>query len=194
MHARNLLAAPVALCLLAALCPPARAGDNYQVDPVHSSVVFRVKHMGVGYSYGRFNDIGGTFAFDDKDPAATSFDIQLKADSVDTANAKRDTHLKSPDFLNAKEFPTITFKSKEVRPNKDGGYEVTGDLTLRGVTKTITVRMHHVGSGKDPFGGGTRTGFEGNFTVKRKDFGINFMPDALGDDIWILVGFEGVKK
>jgi polyisoprenoid-binding protein YceI len=190
MRTPHLLAASA----LAALCPlAARAADTYQVDPVHSSLVFRIKHMNIGYIYGRFNDLAGGFVFDDKDPAGSSFEFHVKADSVDTANAKRDQHLKSPDFFSVKEFPEISFKSKEVRAGKEEWtYEVTGDLALHGITKPITIKLHHVGSGKDPFGG-FRSGFEANFTVKRSDFGMKAMP-GLGDDVWVLFGFEGVKK
>jgi polyisoprenoid-binding protein YceI len=178
---------------LLGVCPlTGLAADTYQVDPVHSAIVFRIKHLGIGYAYGRFNDIAGTVVLDDKSPGDSTFQFQVKADSVDTANGKRDAHLKGPDFFNVKEFPTITFKSKEVKLLKAATYEVTGDLTLHGVTKPLTVKLQQVGSGNDPFGK-HRTGFECNVTIKRGDFGMRFMPGAVGDDVWLLVGFEAVK-
>jgi len=171
----------------------AMAADTYQVDPIHSSVVFRIKHLGIGYIYGRFNDISGTVVLDEKSPGDSTFQFQVKADSVDTANAKRDGHLKGPDFFNVKEFPIITFKSKEVKLLKASTYEVTGDLTLHGVTKPLTVKLQQIGSGNDPFGK-YRTGFECNVTIKRGDFGMRFMPGAVGDDVWLLIGFEALKE
>lgn len=183
----------VSLYLLPGLGSTARAGDKYQVDPVHSSVVFRVKHMGVGYTYGRFNEVTGTFVIDEQNPAGTTLDIQVKADSLDTNNAKRDEHLKGPDFFNVKEFTTLAFKSRSVRLVKEHTYEVTGDLTLHGVTKPLTVQLDHVGTAQDPRSG-VRSGMEGSFTVKRSDFGMGFMVPAIGDDVWILVGLEGVKQ
>jgi polyisoprenoid-binding protein YceI len=184
----------VAVALMLSACPLCGlAADTYQVDAVHSSVVFRIKHLGVGYIYGRFNDISGMVVLDDKNPGDSTFQFQVKADSVDTNNPKRDGHLKSPDFLNAKEFPTISFKSKEVKLLKASTYEVTGDMILHGVTKPLTVKLQQVGTGKDPFGK-YRTGFECNVTIKRGDFGMRFMPEAVGDDVWLLVGFEAIRE
>jgi polyisoprenoid-binding protein YceI len=193
MKARLLTAAALlGLLPLPGLLPRAGA-DTFKVDPVHSALVFRVKHLGVGYFYGRFNDLTGTVTLDEKNPADASFQLQVKADSVDTGQAKRDNHLKSPDFFNAKEFPTISFRSKQVKPLKGGALEVTGDLTLHGVTKSITVKVKRVGSGNDPFGK-FRAGFETDFLIRRSDYGMNFMPQALGDDIWLLVGFEAIRE
>jgi polyisoprenoid-binding protein YceI len=172
---------------------PATAADNYQVDGVHSSVFFRIKHLGIGFSYGRFNDISGAVVLDDEKPENTTFNIEVKAESIDTANAKRDQHLKGTDFFNAKEFPAIKFVSKTVKSVDAKTLEVTGDLTLHGVTKPLTVKLTRVGAGKDPFGG-TRAGFEANFTIKRGDFGMKFMPEAIADEVWLLVGFEAIKK
>jgi polyisoprenoid-binding protein YceI len=192
MKARVVVVALLSLCPLAGL-PSRASADTFKVDPIHSALVFRVKHLGVGYFYGRFNDIAGTVTLDDKNPAGGSFQLQLKADSVDTGIAKRDAHLKSPDFFNAKEFKTISFRSKQVKAVKENVFEVTGDLNLHGVTKSITVTVKRVGSGNDPFGK-YRTGFETNFTIKRSDYGMNFMPQALGDEIWLLVGFEAIRE
>jgi polyisoprenoid-binding protein YceI len=180
------------VCLLPAL-PVRAAAEEYKVDPIHSSIIFRVKHLGVGYIYGRFNDMAGTVALDEKAPAGLTLDIQVKADELDTNNGKRDKHLRGPDFFNTKEFPTISFKSKQVKLIKEHKYEVTGDLTLHGVTKQVTVELRHVGAGKDPFGM-QRTGFETYFSIRRSDFGMNFMPQAIGDDVWLMVGFEAVRK
>ena len=90
----------------------AQGADSYKVDNVHSTVIFRIKHLDSSYAYGRFNEVSGTFALEEADPTKGSLDFQVAADSIDTNNAKRDQHLKGPDYFNAKQFPTITFKSK----------------------------------------------------------------------------------
>jgi len=190
MQARTLV---VACGLVGLLAASARAADNYQVDPVHAAVVFRVKHLGVGYTYGRLNEVGGRLVLDEEDPANCVFEVQAEADSVDTGNAKRDQHLKGPDFFNAKEFPAVTFRSKQVKKADASTYEVAGELTLHGVTKPVTVKLQRVGTGKDPWGG-YRTGFEGSLTVKRSDFGMKFMPEGVGDEVWLLIGFEALRQ
>jgi polyisoprenoid-binding protein YceI len=146
--------------------------------------------MNVSYFNGRFDEISGTVTLDDQNPAQSAFDLKISASSVDTANPKRDNHIKSPDFLNAKQFPTITFKSKSVSAGEKDVYEVQGDLTLHGVTKPITVKVTRTGQGPGPRGGGSVVGLESVFTVKRSDFGMSNMLQALGDEITITVGIE----
>ncbi len=165
---------------------------TFTVDAVHSAVLFRCKHLGVSYSYGRFNDISGTFSIDPSSPEAVSIDISVKAESVDTANKRRDDHLRSTDFFSVKEFPTISFKSKRSASASDGKIAVTGDLSFHGVTKEITVEVEHTGTGPGPRGG-TLAGFETVFTINRLDFGVNYMPDGLGKDVTITVSCEGGK-
>ena len=159
---------------------------------MHSTVIFKVKHFGVSYSYGSFRKVNGKLVVDEKRPAKSSVSIDLDAASVFTANKKRDTHLRSPDFLNVKQFPKITFRSTRIR--KAGqDLAVTGKLTLHGVTKTITVKMAYIGKGKDAWGG-HRIGFEGSFTVNRADYGITKMKGAVGDKLHLVVAVEGIKK
>ncbi len=168
----------------------AKEADTYKVDTVHSSIVFRVKHMNTSYAWGRFNDFTGTFAMEGDTPSA--FDFTVKAASVDTANEKRDTHLKGADFFNARQFPTMTFKSKDVR-KAGNAYDVTGDLTLHGVTKSVTAKVEVTGTGKGPTGG-TIAGFEATLEIKRTDFGMSYgAPNMLGDDVRIIVSVEGGK-
>ena len=171
----------------------AAGAETYKIDGVHSAAVFRVSHMGVSYSYGRFNDIDGTMTLDDADPSKWSFDVTIKTESVDTANDKRDKHLRSQDFFNAKQFPVMTFKSTSVAKGSDGTYDVTGDFALLGVTKSITVKVEHVGSGDDGRGN-YRSGIETVFTIDRTDFGMNYMPDGLGKEVRVMVGLEGVRE
>ena len=176
----------------AAIAAEARAEESYQADPVHSSVVFRVKHMNTTYFWGRFNEITGTFSLDSADPAQNKFQFQVKAGSVNTGEAKRDEHLKGPDFFNAVEFPTISFVSTGAT-KLENGYEVSGDLTLHGVTKPIKVRVVPTGTGKGPTGAPI-AGIESTFTISQKDFGITKMANMIGDDVLITVGVEGIKK
>lgn len=165
--------------------------ENYKIDNAHSSVLFRIKHLGVSYCYGRFNEIDGklTIAGDDKN----ALEITIKADSVDSNDKKRDDHLRGPDFFNVKQFPVISFKSTEFKKSGTDQFKVTGDLTMHGVTKSVTATLDHTGAGKDPWGG-QRTGLEGTFEVKRSEFGISYMPGGLGEDVRIIVALEAIKQ
>jgi polyisoprenoid-binding protein YceI len=169
-----------------------RAADTYAVDGVHSSVVFRVKHMNTSNAWGRFNNIAGTFTLDEANPAESKLDFQVKSDSIDTADAKRDQHLKSPDFFNAVQYPAITFKSQSVT-KAGGAYEVTGDLTLHGVTKPVTIKVVPTGSGKD-MRGTPIAGIETSFNIKRSDYGMSKMVGPVGDDVWVNVSVEATRK
>ncbi len=167
----------------------------YQIDPVHTYVLARVKHLNVANSWGRFNDVSGEVRHNPADPSKSSVNFEIKAGSIDTANAKRDEHLRGPDFFNAKEFPLITFKSTKVRKDDDDDneYIIEGDLTVRGVTKPVRTEFELVGTGKG-LQGEERFGGELDFTVRRSDFGIDYLPDALGDEVKILVSVEGIKQ
>jgi polyisoprenoid-binding protein YceI len=171
----------------------ALAADAYAVDGGHSAVLFRIEHLGIGMVWGRFNKITGSIAYDADKPADSSIEISVDAASVDTNNSGRDDHLRNADFLSAKEFPAIEFKSKSVKKKKDG-LEVAGDLTLHGVTKPVTAEVTHVGSGDDPWGN-ARVGFEARFTIDRTDFGMTYMAGAgLGNDVQMIVSLEATRK
>src|SRR5438552_5193570 len=130
--------------LLALSTGIALAGDTYKVDPVLSSAVVRVKQLNVSYIYGRIDGPEGTIVVDESDPTKTTFDVQLQAKNIDTANQKRDDDLRGPDFFSVKEFPTLSFKSTSVKAAGENKMEVTGDLTIHGQTKPITVTLEHV--------------------------------------------------
>ncbi|MBW2172175.1 MAG: YceI family protein [Deltaproteobacteria bacterium] len=181
------------LGLLAASSPLASAIETYEVDPEHSAIVFRIKHLGITYVYGRFNDMSGTLKIDDQTPANSSVQISAKAANVDTAVAERDDHLRNPDFFDAKKFQTISFSSKSFKKLDQDAYEVAGALNLHGITRPLTVNVQHTGSGKDPWGG-YRTGYETTFTIKRSDFGMTTMLNGVGDEVRITVSIEGVRK
>jgi polyisoprenoid-binding protein YceI len=183
-----------ALVVLAfAFGAPAFAAESYKVDPVHSSAIFRIKHANTSYFAGRFNAPDGSFVLDEADPSKSSFNIVLSVDKVDTANEKRDAHLKSPDFFNAKQYPTITFKSTAVKKGEGSALQVTGDLTMHGVTKSVTVPVELTGKGQFP-AGTQRAGVEATFVVKRSDFGMSGMQPMLGDDVKVLVGLSAIKQ
>jgi polyisoprenoid-binding protein YceI len=165
----------------------AAQADTFKVDPVHSSVLFKIRHLNVGNSVGRFNDLGGTIVTDD---GKESIEASVAVDKVDTNNAKRDQHLKSEDFFNAAQFPQITFKSTSIKKSDDG-WDVTGDLTLHGVTKSVTVNLKKLGEADTM--AKHRLGLEGTLTVKRSEFGMTKMLEAVGDDVTLYINIEAVR-
>jgi polyisoprenoid-binding protein YceI len=191
---RKLFAA-AALTVLAAL--PLRA-DTFAIDPGHSEVGFQVRHL-VSQTRGRFNDFSGTVNLDPKNLTSSSVDFKIKAASIDTNVPDRDKHLRSADFFDAEKFPEITFKSKSIKATGKDTYNVTGTLTLHGVSKEVTLPVTYLGQAKDPWGN-TRAGFETSTTLNRKDFGIvwNKAVDnggvLLGDDVKVDINLETVKK
>jgi polyisoprenoid-binding protein YceI len=191
---RKLLAAAV-LTTLAAL--PVRA-ETFAIDPAHSEVSFQIRHL-VSNVRGRFNDFGGTVQMDPKSPQNSSVEFHIKAASIDTNQADRDKHLRSADFFDAEKYPEITFKSKSVRPAGKDKYDVTGTLTLHGVSKDITLPVTLGGQVQAP-GGGVRAGFATETTLNRKDYGIvwNKVLDSggamLGDDVKIEINLETKKE
>lgn len=167
--------------------------SEYAVDAVHSAVIFRIKHLDASYSYGRFNKIDGVVNYDSAE-GLTGLKISVDVDSVDTANAARDEHLRSPDFFNTKQFPKATFKSSDVKKTGDHTYDVTGEFTLAGVTKTVTVSVEHVGNGKSMQGGDV-AGFETTLNFKRSEYGITkYLPTGIGDDVRLTVSLEAGKQ
>ena len=180
-------------CSLVLATFPAAAAEMYKLDPAHTSVVFGVKHLDVAYFYGSFRGPTGTFQFDEKNPSTNSIQIEVKADQVDSGVEKRDKHIKSPDFFNAGQYPVISFKSNSVKKSANGTYDVSGDLTLLGKTNPITVQARETGSGKDPWGN-FRRGFETTFTIKRSDYGMDFMLGGLSDEVRLTVSVEGIRQ
>jgi len=182
-----------AAAVVVALVAGPSSAQSYKADPVHSSAVFRLKHANVSYFWGRFTAPTGTFTLDEADPTKSSFAVELQVGSVDTGNEKRDAHLKSPDFFNAKQYPTITFKSTAVKKGEGNLLAVTGDLTLHGVTKAVTVSVEPTGTGEFPKGT-KRAGIEATVTVKMTDFEMKAMPGMLSDEVRIVVSFSGMGQ
>jgi polyisoprenoid-binding protein YceI len=170
------------------------AAETYKADPIHSTSVFRIKHANAAYFWGRFNEPMGTFTIDESDPTKSTFSVELTVEKIDTNNDKRNAHLKSPDFFNAKQYPKITFKSTSVKKGEgENMLEVSGDLTMHGVTKPITVQVELTGKGEFP-PTVKRAGVEANFVVKTSDFEIKGMPGALSDEVKVVVSLEGIKQ
>jgi len=188
-RAKHLVAGAVAAVVLWAL--PA-AAQTYTIDPVHTSLVFRVKHMNAAYVYGMFRQVSGTVVVDEANPARSSINIEVDANSVFTANEQRDNHLRSPDFFNTRQFPTITFRSTQVRRVNANTVQVTGNLTIRGVTRPVTANVVMTGKGKSPQGKDL-VGFETTFDIKRSDFGIRYGLPGLGDDVRVILSVEAAK-
>lgn len=183
----------IVVTLLGLLGLAAQAADTYQIDPVHSSVMFKVRHLNVTDFYGRFDDVTGTVTLDPSSASGNSLSLEVKSDSIDTHNEKRNQDLRGPDFLNVKQFPTIAFKSTKVEKAGDDAYNVTGNLTFRGVTKPVTFEFKKIGEGrgmKDEY----RAGGETQFTIRRGDFGMTYMPGIIGDDVTLIISLEGIKK
>ena len=182
-----------ALVGMLSVIPPEVAAENYTVDTAHTYILFRVKHLNIGYSYGRLNGATGTFVLDDASPAKSRIEMQVMAKDVDTYDAKRDKHLQSPDFFDVGQHPLITFKSTSLKKLEGDLFEVTGDLTLLGKTRPITFQARQTGSGKDPWGD-YRRGFETEFTIKRSEFGMNFLLDVVSDEVDLTVSVEGIRQ
>jgi polyisoprenoid-binding protein YceI len=146
---------------------------TYTLDPAHTRIGFVARHAMVTKVRGAFNEFAGTAVLDGANPANSQVQVTIETASIDTRNAQRDEHLRSNDFLAMQEYPKITFVSTGVRQADETTFEVTGDLTIKGVTNAITIPFEFEGAAKDPFGN-QRVGFEGSVTINRKDYGITW--------------------
>ena len=184
----------IGMVVLALAFSSAVRADDLKADPVHSFVVFDVHHFGAGYVYGTFAGPSGTVGYDASDLGKSSFDLSVETGSIDTRNKNRDQDLKGPDFFDAKQFSTLTFKSTAVTKTGDNTLSVTGDLTIRGVTKSITVPMEYTGTGKG-MRGETRVGFRADFKIDRRDFGMTADPEpAIGNEVHVIVAIEAASE
>jgi polyisoprenoid-binding protein YceI len=188
----------LAVVAAAALALPARAQDTYLVDKGHSDVGFQVRHL-VSKVSGQFKDFEGTLRLDRAQPAQSSVEFAIAAASIDTNLADRDAHLRNADFLDVEKFPRITFRSTKVVPDGKDRYQVTGTLTLRGVSREVTLPVQFLGFVRDPWGN-DKAGFEAILTVNRKDYGItwNKALDAggvvLGEEVKVVFNLETTRK
>ena len=146
---------------------------KYNLDPAHTRIGFSARHAMVTKVRGAFNEFAGSAYLDEADPANSHVELTIKAASIDTRNPDRDAHLRSNDFLAMDDYPEITFRSTSVQKLDQDRYAVSGDLTIRGVTKPVTVEFEFTGSAVDPWGN-LRLGFEGATTINRKDWGVDW--------------------
>jgi len=174
---------------------PAMAADKFLLDPGHASVMFGVSHLGFSKTFGRFNKIEGAFTLDDKTPENSSVVVSIDPASLDTNHAKRDDHLRGADFFDVTKFPTMTYKSTLVKRTGDKTALVTGDLTLRGVTKPVPLEVTLINTGPNPM---DKTkivaGFSARGTLKRTEFGMGYAAPVLGDDVEIIIEVDAIKQ
>lgn len=173
---------------------------NYKIDPAHSSAQFMVRHMMISNVRGGFSSVQGTIGYDPENVSATTIETTINAASISTLDGQRDTHLKSADFLEVEKFPTITFKSKSVAPAGDRELNVTGDLTIHGVTKQVVLKVEGpTAEGKDPYGN-VRIGASATTKIKRSEFGLTFNAALetggvlVGDDLKIELEVSLIKS
>jgi polyisoprenoid-binding protein YceI len=166
------------------------SADSFKLDSVHSMVVFQISHFGISNPYGIFHAPSGTVTTDaDGTPA---LDISLPVEKVDMGNPKWESDIKAASWFDVKQFPTITFKTTSVKKTADNTYEATGDLTLHGVTKSISVTLTKTGEGKTPMGG-TGIGYSTTFKINRSDYGMTTYKGPVGDEVTLMVNIEADK-
>jgi len=195
---KNLIKSVAAAAVLAA--PALAFGATYEVDTAHSGAHFTVKHMMVANVRGDFGKVSGTVNVDEKDITKSSVDVVIDASSIDTRNASRDGHLKSPDFFDVANHPNLTFKSTKVEKADDGKLKVTGNLTIRNVTKSVVLDVEGPSAEIKGVDGSMRVGATATTKINRKDFGLNWNKALesggvlVGDEVQVSLDFEGVKK
>ena len=174
------------------------AKDKWELDLVHSSINFWVRHLMVSKVHGRFSGWSGTFDFDPNNPTSGQVEVQIDAASIDTKDAQRDGHLKSADFLETESHPQIRFKSTSVERKDGEHYHLHGDLTIHGTTRPIVLEVEYSGQVKDPWGG-ERVGFSAKTSINRKDYGLTWNQALetggilVGEKVEIQVELEAIK-
>lgn len=187
------------LVLLAAILPVPASAGTWNIDSAHSAVQFSVRHMMVSTVRGEFTKLTGAVELDENNLAGSKVEATIDVSTVNTREPKRDAHLKSPDFFDAANFPTAVFKSSRIE-KAGSGYKVTGDLTLRGVTKEIAMTVDDLSPQIKDQGGNLRTGTSARFTINRKDFGINWSRTldsggvVVSDEVAVVIDVELVQR
>jgi len=190
--ALSVLAAPGVGLAQASTTNPAEAkAGSYAADPAHTKVTWSVNHFGFSTYTGQFSQVAGTLKVDPKAVGTTSLDVTVQTTSIGTFNPALDTHLKSADFLDVGKFPTATFKATAVKATGERTADITGDLTLHGVTKPVVIHATFNRAGMNPVDrAGYRLGFAGKAVIKRSDFGIKTYVPAIGDDVTLDIEAE----
>lgn len=175
--------------------PAAARAGTFVTDPGHSKITWSVNHFGFSTYLGQFSQLSANLKVDPKAPAATTLEATVQTASIGTFNPALDTHLKSPDFLDVAQFPTATFKATSVKPTGERTAEVTGDLTLHGVTKPVTPQVTFIRGGMNPVDRNTyRLGFQGRTILKRSEFGIKTYVPVISDEVAMQIDAEFVAK
>ena len=185
-----ILAVSTAVALIAASFSAVAA--EYEIDKkgAHAFINFKIKHLGYSWLTGRFDDFSGTFTWDEKKPEASQVSVDIVMSSFNSNHQKRDDHIRSADFLGVEKYQMAKFVSTKIVDKGDNKIEVTGDLTLHGVTKSISFPAEKIGEGKDPWGG-YRAGFSGSTSLQLKDFNIS---EKVGSVVFLELHIEGIKK
>ncbi len=171
----------------------------WQIDPAHSEINFTVRHMMISNVRGQFEKFTGTVDFNEDDPTKSTVDVQIEAASINTKEPPRDNHLRSADFLDAEHYPYLTFKSKRVIKTGDNTGRIVGDLTIRDITREVTLDVEYSGQAQSPWGT-TSAGFSATTTINRKDWDLNWNKALetggvlVGDQIKIAIEIEVVKQ
>jgi polyisoprenoid-binding protein YceI len=171
--------------------------EDYAIDikGQHAFIQFKIKHLGYSWILGEFRDFGGNFTYDEKHPANNKVSVTIQANSIDTNHAERNKHLRSADFFDASQYPTITFVSTGYEDKGNGEGIVHGVLTLRGVHKKVDIAVKQLGAGNDPWGG-YRRGFEGHTTLHLSDYHMPFAPKLgpVSENVELFFSIEGIRK
>lgn len=190
-----LLASAVSMALMGSVQANEHSG-TYAFDEkdAHQFITFKISHMGFSWLYGRFNDFDGEFVYDAENPENSSVNVTIDTSSIDSNHGERDKHLRSEDFLYVSEFPEATFKSTRVEVDEDGNEaDIIGDLTLRGVTREVTLDVEMLGHGADPWGG-YRMGFEAETEIRLKDFGFPTDLGKASETVEFAISVEGIRQ
>ncbi|MCG8693853.1 MAG: YceI family protein [Minwuiales bacterium] len=191
------IAAMAAATLLFGTAWQAQAAETFEIDQSHTNIVFLVDHLGYSNMVGEFHEFSGSFTFDPDDVTNNKVEMVIKTDSVDTDHEKRDDHLRSPDFFNTAEFPEMTFTSTSVEQTGKTTGKITGDLTLLGVTKPVTLDVTFNKMAPHPipsYNGVVVAGFSARAKVDRTDFGMQYAAGAIGNELDLIIEVEGHKK
>ncbi|WP_120994837.1 YceI family protein [Stutzerimonas urumqiensis] len=184
-----------ALGLGTALLAGQALAADYVIDTKgqHAFVNFKISHLGYSWLYGTFRDFEGSFSFDAQQPESGKVKVTIDTASVDTNHAERDKHLRGDEFLNVDDHPTATFESTAIESTGENTADITGNLTLNGITKPVVISARLLGEGKDPWGG-YRAGFEGSTTLRLDDFGITRDLGPAAESVELILSVEGVRQ
>lgn len=172
---------------------PAKAAEQLEIDLAHTNIAFMIDHLGYSMTLGRFGEFDIALAFDQNQVANSKLDVTVVTESLSTFHEKRDEHLRSPDFFNTAEFPEMTFTSTAIEQTGDNTGRVTGDLTMLGVTKPVTLDVTFNKAAPHPFNKKMTVGFSARGTLKRSDFGMSYGLPAVGDEVQLIIEAEAVQ-